>query len=65
MSQLCTYTAEILVLNKLQSNTLITYTILHVFMCVVLRLVVHVQTNVCVTCILLVVQSFVNMYVAT
>jgi hypothetical protein len=55
---------EILVLNKLHSNTLITYTRLHVFLCVALPLVVQMQTNVCVTCIHFVVQGFVKMHVA-
>jgi len=64
MLQLCTYTADIIVLNNLHSSILITYSRLHVFLCVVLLLVVHMQINVCVTCIRLVVQGIVNMYVA-
>jgi len=60
MLQLCTYTAEIIVLNNLHSSILITYSRLHVFLCVVLLLVVQMQINVCVTCIQLVVQGVVN-----
>lgn len=64
MLQLCTQTGEILVLNKLRSNILIPYSKLHAFLCVVLLLVVQMQTDVYITCIHLVVQGFVNMYVA-
>ena len=51
-------------LNNLHSSILITYSILHVFLCVVLLLVVQMQINVSITCIHLVVEGVVNTYVA-